>query len=887
MKRLSKRLFRTVSYRHRLSLKSGLLRQALLITSIGSLAAVPLIQTLGLVGAIAQEEAIESQEDALINQFALPEAPPPAPVYRPAPRPAPAPAPAPVYRPAAPEPAPEPAPRPIARPFPAIEAPAETFEEAPDRDALDRDALDLQDSEADLATEEAAQTESAAEESSEEKAAEAETPTGPLSRYMLQFNRSPVVGNSLRMRGVYSERRLGFNRPTAWDVKGVQALIRYQHSPDLEGDRSNLVVQVNGTSVGSLPLNRKKTEIGEALIEIPPSLIQDYNEIVLIAQQNNRACSNPADPALWTEILPDSELQISYRPKAIPLAFENYPYPFFDDRALDANRLAYAAPSRADDTWLTALSRFHAGIGRRADFRPLESRFVQQTSDLAWNDRLVVIGTPANQPLLGSLKQLPFNIKDSKVVDGNGKPLPANVGVLMLSAVNNNANPVLVATGNGAEGIEKAVQFLQENGGEEIGTGQGILVTEVSQRPPASERAWPGHLPLEDSFTLNALRRSDGQPFEDVTVRTSAAPPIEVDFRALPDDRFLRGNTLELIYSYGPQLDPRTSTIEVAIDDVAIAGQRLTHVRGKKNQRFNVTLPENLIRPDSKIRVSFNLNPRSGQDCGIVTDRQLWATLHGTSNFDLSREASVDLPNLELMRVGYPFAAPQDLSNTTLVVPDRPSPQTLATLLEVSERLGRTSESAGIALEAFTAETLPDENRDSEHLIAIGTRDRFPLEAALAGGKLSLGPISLRQTEGTDTTSKIQTLSDQQGIIKQIISPWNPDRVVLALTAREEEGLQTIQQILENDTWFSQLDGDTVLASANSDDPSPYDPKAYDLEILKESKARRIEDVGLLSKTSRFIQERWFVLPTAIVSLALLMYGISQISLKRANGGSK
>ncbi|MEB3181197.1 MAG: hypothetical protein VKL59_19505, partial [Nostocaceae cyanobacterium] len=35
-------------------------------------------------------------------------------------------------------------------------------------------------------------------------------------QYVLEFNRSPVVGNRFRLNGIYDEARLGFTRPRNW-----------------------------------------------------------------------------------------------------------------------------------------------------------------------------------------------------------------------------------------------------------------------------------------------------------------------------------------------------------------------------------------------------------------------------------------------------------------------------------------------------------------------------------------------------------------------------------------------------------------------------------------------------------------------------------------------
>ncbi|NJN31229.1 MAG: cellulose biosynthesis cyclic di-GMP-binding regulatory protein BcsB [Synechococcales cyanobacterium RM1_1_8] len=856
---------------------SPILYRFIALGSIGlSLALLlPLTQPLHL--AAQAQDGITQEENELIREFALPSEPPPAPVYRPAPEPA--------YQPPAPEPvyiAPEPIYEPPARAYePPAPAPAEPAAPVGADDLAPAAPETTVDNEPEPDTDGLEQPEDAIATEGNPKPAT----TGPLNRYVLQFNRSPIVGNRLQMRGVYSERRLGFTRPRGWDVKAVKALIRYQHSPTLRAENSNLLVRVNDTNVGSIPLNEQNSAVGEFLVEIPPELIQDYTEITLIAQQNNsETCSDPADPLLWTEVLPDSKVVLDYQPKAINLDLANFPYPFFDPLALDANQITYVLPKAIDDTWLTAASRFQGGLGRKADYRPLNTSLVKTFDKLAWNDRLVIIGTPENQPLLKELK-LPLNQAKGKFVDGKTKqPLPEDVGVVMLASIPKSGNPVLVVSGNGPDGILRAIQALQTQDGEALGSGSISLVTQTKAIPAPEPRAWPHHLPQEDSFILADLATADGTPFQDVTVRSISAPPIEIDFRALPDDHFLRGNALKLNYSYADGLNPRKSTVEVAIDDVTIAGQRLSG-RGGRNESFNVSLPENLIKPDSKLRVSFQLSPKDGEACGIANDANLWATLHRDSSFKLSREISVDLPDLALTQVGFPYAAPQDLSATSFVTAANPTENTIRTLLETSERLGRLSRSDADQVNAYLADNLPQEERDGDNLILIGSRDNFPLveelkQKSTAGNRLVIDGQSLKGKDGT----VIQSFPEGRGIIQQIISPWNSERVVLALTGQADSDLALVEQMFEYDTWFLQLEGDTVLVSRNDETVSSLDPNAYELKILQANKVRRLENVGPLSKASRFLQERWLMLPVAVLTLCLMMYGISQIYLKRVGG---
>jgi hypothetical protein len=321
----------------------------------------------------------------------------------------------------------------------------------------------------------------------------------------------------------------------------------------------------------------------------------------------------------------------------------------------------------------------------------------------------------------------------------------------------------------------------------------------------------------------------------------------------------------------------------VSIDGVGIGGKRLTSVDGGTRETLAVNLPEKLIKPNSKIQVSFRLSPRDLEKCGVNTDQQLWGTVHSDTSFQLNRFNSVQLPDLKLLTNGFPFAAPQDLSNTAIVVPDAPSEADVSTLLDVSERLGRLTQANSVKLDVFTSSTLPSSARAQQHLIGIGVREKFPFPEVFKAGSFQLKNLFSRLWNG----SQIQTFPDASGVIKEIISPWNRDRVLLALTGQTEASLKNVHHLLNKDLWFYQLRGDTVLIKTNQPDPSPYDKNAYELQVLEQAESRRIENTNPLNKASRFFQDNWFFLPTGIVILCILLYGISQLYLKRVEGDAR
>ncbi|BAY20972.1 hypothetical protein NIES2100_07160 [Calothrix sp. NIES-2100] len=706
-----------------------------------------------------------------------------------------------------------------------------------------------------------------------------------LITHNLPFNSSPIVGNRMRLRGSYSEARLAFTRPRSWklDRGQVKALIRFQHSPALYASRSNLTVLLNGTSVGSVPLNRKQSQIGQVLLNISPKLVQDYNELTIVAQQSNSLeCSDPNSADLWTEILPDSQLIFNFEPQPFPLNFSRYPYPLFDELGLGSNQIVYLQPSQVSQNWLNPAARLQAALGRIADFRPIETSLVSNVSEVKPNQRLVIIGTPGEQPALATWKNLPLKVVSSQIIDRDNNPVPEDTGILMIARTDKSNAPVLIATGNSSKAVAKAVQFLTQPDVRKMGTGQVILVDKLQDTVTPGTRQWPRYLPEKNTFQLSEIKTQvNGQPFSDVTVRGSAAPAIDIDFRALPDDRFLRGSSMNLVYSYGPQMNPRTSAVEVLLDGVFIGGARLDSESGANRKNLKVNLPENLIKPNSKLQVFFRMNSREPfdkQNCLQPPDQQLTGTVHSETSFDLKREISADLPDLNLLKFGYPFTAPQDLSKTAIVVPQNPTDTDVLTVLAFSERLGRLSQADAVKLEVYTPDSLPETVRKNDNLVGIGTREKFPLPDVFQSTGLNLSQAFSRLS----AQATIQTPQDGQGMIKQIVSPWNGERVLLALTAQSETGLERVRQVLNQDPWFFQLKQDTVLISSDQKNPNPYDSDAYQLNFFQSAPSvHRLEKTTLLSKVSRLIQENWILLPVGIVGLSVLLYGISQLYIKR------
>jgi hypothetical protein len=336
---------------------------------------------------------------------------------------------------------------------------------------------------------------------------------------------------------------------------------------------------------------------------------------------------------------------------------------------------------------------------------------------------------------------------------------------------------------------------------------------------------------------------------------------------------------MQLRFSYGPQVNPLTSLVEVQLDGLTVGGQRLTAVDGKRRDSLRVDLPPERITPHSKMQIYFRFDPRERRSCNRVTDYQLWGTLHRDTQFELKRRQVVKLPNLRLLQAGYPFTAPQDLSRTAIVLPDKPSARDLALLLQVSERLGRLSRSAAVQIQVYPVDQLPPEIREQRHLIGIGLRRRFPLPEVFQGDGVTLQPQHFRQWG----QSRVQAFADAEGVMQQALSPWNPNRVVLTLSAQTDKGLTQVTDVWAKDALFSQLDGDTVLISANAENTSPDIAANYTLDFLRQFPEKQIQETSVRRNLFGFLWGNWLLLVPGFIALTLLFYGASQHYLKRVS----
>lgn len=621
------------------------------------------------------------------------------------------------------------------------------------------------------------------------------------------------------LKTVRTERQYHFTRPKGWKIlPSSHVHLTFQHSPQLLVERSSLNVLVNNRILKTIPLGKDNITPTTLNIAIPPELLKDNNILSFqVDQHYTYDCEDPFSAELWTTVLPDTFMRLDYQPQPIVANLAHLPYPLFDPlNAYEPTRIGFVAPTTLSDGSLEALGIAVAYMGQKAQWRPYEA-YLADAGSLGAPEDLIVVGTPDENPAifrLGSSFQVPLS--GGRFVGANGSALPDDYGVIQM--VPNPGSPshvVLVVSGNSPEGVKKAARALAQQPTNKLLVGRSAVIKEVNSGPDYPARAWSGFI----QYSGDTLARLG---LDTQTVRGITALPIFYNVKLMPDIH-MPGNKkgkLKTVYSYSSQLDAAQSKLEILMNGKALKSVALNQAAGESLAEFDVEIPTEDLHTYNDLEYRFHVYPDKYGACKFVTDEHIWGTVHNTSRVEFPGEIKAALPDVGLVNDGgFPFTAYQDLSQMAVVLPDSPTNQDLSTMIQFLTRIGRVSESKrGILLTAHHAGTLADDAKKNRHLVAIGLKSRNKLFDELKT-KMSLltGPEWAELKRDNAKLAEVN-YTGNQGIIEEILSPWNKDRVILLLTGESDTALMRTAQTFSTDKWFAAI-APGNLAVVNDDGP--------------------------------------------------------------------
>ncbi len=237
------------------------------------------------------------------------------------------------------------------------------------------------------------------------------------------------------------------------------------------------------------------------------------------------------------------------------------------------------------------------------------------------------------------------------------------------------------------------------------------------------------------------------------------------------------------------------------------------------------TPPPNIVRADNVGWISFPLPPLALQDednflevslvsdildpCATVDDGRYWFTIYNDSFIHLNYAGTLSPINLpiELGNYPLPFAGQKELDNLGIIIPDAPTVSDIQRLINLSRYLGTISNGQGfwpkVALGNENIEAWADYN-----LIAMGEPTRNSLITSVNRDLPQRFVPGTNQVEQVVNDVVYRLPADLNvGIVQQIFSPINRQRLLLVATGSTEQGMDWVVNGLTNNNLIFELFG--------------------------------------------------------------------------------
>lgn len=619
------------------------------------------------------------------------------------------------------------------------------------------------------------------------------------------------------LKTVRSFRNYSFTRPKNWDVQKTSNIqVAFQHSPNLLPERSSLNVSVNNRILKTIRLDGSNVKPATVTVAVPPEILKDYNTLTFdVNQHYTYKCEDPLSPELWTTLLPETKLSLAYKLKPSEPNLVQYPFPFMDTLGYGTTHVAYHVPDAPSAASLDATATVATALGQTAGWRAMAANLSEK--GLAENANSVVVGTPEENPAIGELP-LPVKLTEGHFALPNGDAIDKADGVVALIPHPKYADKtVLVVTGETPEAVEKAGQLIARKPHNQLLHGDYVVVKELPKPGASHYREWPGFIKATGETSLQQLG------FETLTSRGFTAQPIIYKVKRMPDVLVQGKDTIRLhtVYSYASQLNPEQSKLEVLLNGKSLKSVPLANRDGENQAELVVDIPAGDLFTYNDVEFQFYLYPDKVDLCRFVTDVHVWGTIHNKTWFEVPGQLKAALPDIGLINdAAFPLSLHPDFRDVTFVLPAEPTRQEVAVLLAAANRFGRVSESTGgILLDVATPDKLADSQKRN-HLVVIGSPERqaglFKEFDTKAERLIANGQLTPADDEQASPDVGSLRYAGNQGVLEELVNPWNNEHVVVLLTGGDDTSLGHVENLLIRDKAFASVDQGNI-AVVNAD----------------------------------------------------------------------
>jgi cellulose synthase operon protein B len=619
------------------------------------------------------------------------------------------------------------------------------------------------------------------------------------------------------LRGPYGTKNVRFGLPANWAFEEgatlqlimTANLITDASQPVAEGQfiGSTLNVSFDKKTVAAVPILAGSNVAYD--IPIPGTALESpFNDGRHELQLFLDAGTDCTDSTRQTSVVISSASHfiIPYTEQEPAIDLTTLPRPIFQRDSIFPVDVALVVPDAPTAEEMQAALTVASSFGRMSggemgfDLVPMSTL----TPEMRTNSQLIFVGKSSSLSLLQGAA-LPSPLQGRTFA---APGMQNDDGILQLAISPwNTGRAVLVVGGNTDAGVVKAAQALSNENIQTAGDRNLALIANVL---PSTSSGRPNTtLPQEIQtfgdlgygiLTMNGVGRSES------FIRFTLPPGFVVT-----GDAFL-----DLTFNHSGLLDFNRSGLTVFMNGNLIGSVLLSEQTASTiTQRIRIPL-SSLATNNNELKFEVDLAPLS--QCSFLDFSNLWLSILPESvlNLPLSPATAGTVTLRDLGSYPYPFTNEPTLTNLAFVL-TKNDPASWNTAAQIALQLGRQAAGALFSpAVAFDGE-VPDEIRQNHNLIVVGLPSKMQ----------TLGELNESLPAPFDEGTNVAVLQGQQvsyrfpaesdlGFLELLASPWNSERVILAVVGTTPEGVRQAGNALTNSLLRSRLKGNFVLVNDQS-----------------------------------------------------------------------
>lgn len=444
------------------------------------------------------------------------------------------------------------------------------------------------------------------------------------------LNKSP----SITLSAAAPSQTIYLTKPLHWTLNQVNVRLHVQASPVVLGN-SSLTADINGVPIASRRLSSEDALKTPWEIRIPANALGEkliaLNIRAYLKVDDNR-CQDSADPAIWVNILGQSEIVYDYRATPAPVNWTQFPQPFIDKNNLWSDKISLYVGEQTSMTEFTPYLNLVHLFAQQSSWRGVDFSLAQRSTlkAIPAGEHAVIIGTGEElAPFIAALG-LPMELDHGRWLIGQKNLAPSQGFAWLGHPKQQPDSTILVISADNPQGIEETMTML----------GGAKPTTRPKNALWLSQALQHDHQDSPDLRSKRLIRLGFSElGLGDLVAYGQGSQGVQFDLD-VPFSAAFGAANLTLDYSYTPFISPNEpSYLEFKLNGQPVGGI-LLRPNVQTISQHHIAIPPDLLLPGANhIQLGFDLALPS-RSCDSGAQNQSWGIIYKSSSISLIEDAA-------------------------------------------------------------------------------------------------------------------------------------------------------------------------------------------------------------------------------------------------------